>query len=87
MTNKPAAYSVFALLMLFIPALSFAEQDESDWNNTLRNQYFAGKSIEESNAVIELDAPIRAEDPALVPLKIVSKLSQTQDNYIKKYWS
>ena len=84
MTTKSATFRVFTLVLLLNPALSIAEQDESNWNNTLKNQYFSGKSIEESNSVIELDAPIRAEDPALVPLKIVSKLKQTQDHYIKK---
>lgn len=71
--------------LLLAPALSTAEtQDESNWNNALKNQYFAGKTIEEANSIIELDAPVRAEDPALVPLKINTTIKQTPDNYIKK---
>jgi sulfur-oxidizing protein SoxY len=73
------------LVLLLIPALLHAEtQNENEWDNTLKNQYFSGKSIEESTNIIELDAPVRAEDPALVPLKINSKIKQTDDNYIKK---
>ncbi len=73
------------LAILVTPAISFAEiQDENEWNNILKNQYFSGKTIEESNNVIELDAPIRAEDPALVPLKINTKIKQANDHYIKK---
>jgi sulfur-oxidizing protein SoxY len=72
------------LALLVIPALSHAEtQNENEWNNTLKNQYFSGKSIEESTNIIELDAPVRAEDPALVPLKINTKVKQTNDSYIK----
>lgn len=64
--------------------LVYADQDETEWLTTLKNQYFSGKSIEETNNIIELETPVRAEDPALVPLKIISKLNQTQANYIKK---
>lgn len=72
--------------LILIPSAVFAtaNSDETEWNSTLKNQYFSGQSIEESNAVIGLDAPYRAEDPALVPLKIISKVKQTQDSYIKK---
>ncbi|MEQ1545049.1 quinoprotein dehydrogenase-associated SoxYZ-like carrier [Methyloglobulus sp.] len=77
--------NIVVLALLIIPVLSQAEtQYENEWNNTLKNQYFSGKSIEESNNIIELDAPIRAEDPALVPLKINTKIKQTNDSYIKK---
>ena len=73
------------LALLVVPALLHAEtQNENEWDNTLKNQYFSGKSIEESTNIIELDAPVRAEDPALVPLKINTKLKQTDSSYIKK---
>jgi sulfur-oxidizing protein SoxY len=74
----------FVLALILNPMLAIAEQDENEWNNTLKNQYFSGKTIEESNNIIELDAPVRAEDPALVPLKINTKIKQTNDSYIKK---
>lgn len=72
------------IMLLMIPILAVAEGDESEWNQALKSQYFDGKSITESNEIIELEAPIRAEDPALVPLKIISKVGQSKDNYIKK---
>lgn len=83
---KSITYFILALILMLLlnPMLARAEQDEIEWVNTLKNQYFSGKTIEESDKVIELDAPVRAEDPALVPLKIVSKINQTSDNYIKK---
>lgn len=73
-----------AFALSLTPMLAFADQDENEWNNVLKNRYFSGKTIEESDKVIELDAPVRAEDPALVPLKINSKFKQSPDNYIKK---
>ncbi|ESS71406.1 putative secreted protein [Methyloglobulus morosus KoM1] len=73
------------LALLVMPVFCQAEtQNENEWNNALKSQYFSGKTIEESNNIIELDAPIRAEDPALVPLKINTKIKQTNDSYIKK---
>jgi len=77
-------FKAITLALLLIPLPALAEQDEIEWTNTLKNQYFSGKAIEESNKVIELDAPVRAEDPALVPLKIISKVNQSGDSYIKK---
>lgn len=84
MRTKTHFITTVALALLLSPLLAIAEQDETEWNNTLKNQYFSGKTIEESNNIIELDAPVRAEDPALVPLKINTKIKQTSDSYIKK---
>ncbi|WP_411726349.1 hypothetical protein [Methyloglobulus sp.] len=64
MTIRAKLFTALLMALLLLPAFVHAEEDETEWNNTLKNQYFAGKSIEESNNIIELDAPIRAEDPA-----------------------
>ncbi|ATG91425.1 quinoprotein dehydrogenase-associated SoxYZ-like carrier [Methylomonas koyamae] len=63
-----------------------ADGDDETWNAVLKSQFFAGKTIDENNAVIELDAPYRAEDPAIVPVKVVSKFPQSKDKYIRKVW-
>ena len=81
------AHKFICLLILLIsPALAAAEGDDDTWNTVLKSQFFAGKNIEESDAVISLEAPYRAEDPAIVPLKVTSKISQGKDKYIKKIW-
>jgi len=67
-----------------LPFAAIAAEDEKIWNNVLKPEYFAQQAIEESDNVIELEAPVRAEDPALVPFKIVSKIKQTKEHYIKK---
>ncbi|KAF3983747.1 MAG: quinoprotein dehydrogenase-associated SoxYZ-like carrier [Methylococcales symbiont of Hymedesmia sp. n. MRB-2018] len=72
------------LLLLISPLLVSAAIDESSWKNAIKKQYYAGKTIQESNDIIEIKAPYRAEAPALVPLKIISKIAQTKNRYIKK---
>ena len=84
MKTKTITTIVLAVTSLLSPISAIANQDETEWNNSLKNEYFSGKSIEESDNIIELDAPIRAEDPALVPLKINTKIKQSKDSYIKK---
>jgi sulfur-oxidizing protein SoxY len=71
-------------LLLLVPLWASAGKDETQWNKVLKQQFFAGKTIEESDDIIEIDVPYRAEDPALVPLKIISKIPQTKSKYIKK---
>ncbi|MEQ1530942.1 MAG: quinoprotein dehydrogenase-associated SoxYZ-like carrier [Methylococcales bacterium] len=79
------AHTKWLALLLLIPALAIAaEENDVDWNSKLKEQFFPGKSIVESDDVIEIEAPYRAEDPALVPLKIISKKAQSKDTYIKK---
>lgn len=67
-----------------LPMVTMAAEDETAWNSTLKNEFFAKQSIEESNKVIELETPYRAEDPAIVPIKVASKIKQTKEHYIKK---
>lgn len=75
------------LAMTMLPACGYAadaEKDESPWNTTLKEQFFAGKTLQEDASVIVLDAPYRAEDPALVPITVAGGIVQTEDRYIKK---
>jgi len=72
------------LLLILCPAMAFAEVSDTEWTEKLKDQFFPGKTITESDDVIDLETPYRAEDPALVPIKIVSKKPQTKDSYVKK---
>lgn len=58
--------------------------DDKVWLDGLKNQYYAGKTIVEDDTVVTLETPYRAEDPALVPISIKSKIEQTPARYIKK---
>ena len=73
-----------ALLLAALPMVSMAAEDETAWNSTLKNEFFAKQAIEESTKVIELETPYRAEDPAIVPIKVAAKIKQTKEHYIKK---
>ncbi len=67
-----------------LPMAAIAAEDENIWNKVLKAEFFAGQAIAESDQVIELEAPLRAEDPSLVPVKVSSKIKQTPEQYIKK---
>ncbi|NOR81029.1 MAG: quinoprotein dehydrogenase-associated SoxYZ-like carrier [Methyloprofundus sp.] len=72
------------LVSIVLPNLSFAAKDETIWKQVLKAQYFSEKTIQNGDEIITLSTPIRAEDPALVPIKVTSSLMQTQDRYIKR---
>ncbi len=61
-------------------------QSDRVWDNNLRPGAFQDREINENqaDAVVELKAPFRSEDPAVVPVSIHSKIPQTADRYIKK---
>lgn len=73
-------------LCLLLPTLALAEGDDMTWDSSLKGQFFAGKTIEENDSVITLEAPYRAEDPAIVPVRVSSTFAQSKDKYIKKIW-
>lgn len=77
---------ILLALWLILPAVAVAEGDDATWTSTLKNQFFQGKSIEENDSVVGLEVPYRAEDPAIVPVKVVSKFPQTSQRYIKRVW-
>lgn len=77
-------FAVLGLLPSVVNAAADAEKDESAWNNVLKQQFYAGKTLQEDESVILLEAPYRAEDPALVPIKVVSVIPQSAERFIKK---
>jgi len=74
----------FFLLVFALPNLSQAAKDETTWRQVLKPQYFAGKTLQKGDDIIQLTTPVRAEDPALVPIKVTASLPQTKDKYIKR---
>ena len=70
--------------LIIVPNLLIANDDPNVmWNDVLREQYFSDKPILESSDVIALETPVRAENGAIVPVRILSQISQTKDRYIK----
>ena len=70
---------------LMLMLLAFGAQSEEDpiWQNNLRPAYFSDRPIEQSDEILTLKAPTRAEDPAIVPIEIQVGFPQSQDRYIK----
>lgn len=53
------------------------------WQTHLKAQFFGDRPIVQSDEVVELEAPVRAEDGAVVPIRIHTKFPQTANRYIK----
>ena len=72
-------------LMMLAPVVGVATTVEEDmvWTGGLRSAYFGDRPITQSDDLIVLDAPTRAEDAAVVPLSITAQIPQTDERYIK----
>ena len=57
----------------------------AEWKN-LKLSLFGDKKVVGSNTIIDIEAPFRAEDAAVVPISIKSKISQSPKKYIKKIY-
>ncbi|UCC57496.1 MAG: quinoprotein dehydrogenase-associated SoxYZ-like carrier [Gammaproteobacteria bacterium] len=70
--------------MLVMSGTAVADTEEdSVWLGGLRTTYFGDRPIVQSDDVIELEAPERAEDSAVVPIRIKAKIPQTEEHFIK----
>ncbi len=78
-------------LMLGYSALGFAADATTDsnteiWSKVRKSLFEARPISEKADAVLELDAPIRAEDGAVVPISIKTKIQQDSKDYVKKVY-
>lgn len=78
----PIALATLTALTISQPVWAEGE-DESAWNGSLKTKFFGEQAIYEDKDTIEITAPYRAEDPALVPIQVTSKFPQTQDHFIR----
>ena len=77
-------HGVVLCLLLGLGATAAATTDtDTRWHTALRAQYFQDRAIVENNEVIALEAPYRAEDAAIVPLRIRAQIPQQTRRYIK----
>ena len=93
--NSSTKKALTGLALLILPFLATAEtditspnyrQEQSDkvWEENIRPATFQDRSINENQDLLEIKAPYRAEDGAIVPVSIHTKHEQTSDNYIQK---
>ncbi len=82
------AAAIFALLALHVPAAGAGEAEPAaDIWHMVRTSLFGSRPIsEQSEGVIELDAPARAEDAATVPIAIRTKLTQSPERYVRRIY-
>ena len=81
--------SLAALALIVALAGPAAAEDKATVNNweMIRQSMFGGRNIDENaRGVLELDTPTRAEDAAVVPIAIRTRLSQHPSNYVKKVY-
>jgi len=76
--------ALVALSAIALTQSAWAEgEDESVWNGSLKSKFFGEQTILEDKDTLEITAPYRAEDPALVPIQVTSKFPQTPDHFIR----
>ncbi len=74
-----------AFTMVFLTAAALATTIEEDmlWTGGMKQAYFGDRPIVQSDELIVLDVPKRAQDAALVPVSITAQVPQTDERYIK----
>lgn len=68
------------LIWSVLPALA---DDDGPWPD-IRTHLFDDRLIDDGAGIIRLDAPERAEDAAVVPIKVTAEFPQSDDRYIEK---
>ncbi|MEZ5477230.1 MAG: quinoprotein dehydrogenase-associated SoxYZ-like carrier [Thiolinea sp.] len=56
------------------------------WQSRLKDHFFPQQNLLDGHALITVDIPARAEDGAMVPVRITSLMEQTPEHYIKEMW-
>ena len=70
------------VLALSVPAHAAQEQSEELWLD-LKDQLFDERTLHDGSDWLELDAPYRAMDAAIVPISVNVNREQNDDTYIK----
>lgn len=83
MKNRCTALGALVVLLLQAAAPPASGDRDLRWQTLLQEQYFGDRPIVESDEMIELVAPPRAEDAAIVPLRIKAKIPQSKGRFIK----
>lgn len=72
-------------LALLIAGPSTAAEDDERWKQ-VKEQLFGEREIQDGAQVLGLTTPYRAQDAAVVPVDVTSKLAQTPQRHIKKLY-
>jgi sulfur-oxidizing protein SoxY len=56
------------------------------WRQVRASLFGERKIVNDGDAVVKLDVPVRAEDAALMPLALRAQFAQTEQRHVKKVW-
>jgi sulfur-oxidizing protein SoxY len=85
--NQRLGIAAMLLLALLASAPARSQQTDTDIWRKVRDAQFAGRSFEnDAEQVVTLEAPIRAEDAAVVPIRIHAVRSQQPDRWIRRIY-
>ena len=74
---------LYLSVIAFIIASSNVLADDLAWQTYLKTDYFAESEIIEGDSIMVIDGPGRAENGAIVPIRLDAKIKQTDALYIK----
>ena len=84
MFNRMITFIVISVTLSFLTVTAHAVTPKEPMWPILKEIHFEGKTIrEDANDLLVIEAPIRAEDAAIVPISVKSLVAQTPDKYIK----
>ncbi len=81
---SPAAlFLVIIAALITLPANAQQQSPVGIWESSLQKAFFGDKEILDAGDLLTMDAPKRAENPAVVPIRLTTGFDQTGDNSIK----
>ena len=82
----PICICFFVFKLAFAGDIVNPSPDTKKWKQ-LKEVIFDGRKIKENaEGILSISAPFRAEDAAVVPISITSKIEQTPEKFIKKLY-
>jgi sulfur-oxidizing protein SoxY len=81
----PYVLGVLVGASILVSSLANAEEAQTRWDQ-IRTSLFADRAVNDGAEVIALETPYRAQDAAVVPIGIHSKMTQTPDRYIQNLY-
>lgn len=82
--NPYIRFCAFVTIGLMFFSSQLIAQENEKWDEFLYEQYFSGQTIIESDEIHQLVTPVRAENGAIVPIKIQANIPQKPSLYIKR---
>ena len=76
-------YGLIGFLAFFVSVAGVTAEDDFVWENSLRQHYFGDRPVSLDENIISLEAPKRADNAAIVPIRVRARIAQTPERYIK----